>query len=322
MTAESQLFAPAPVDLTMATAPMGTRIPGIGRYKLPVLPGESPPKSIKGADWVPGGVQSMTNLASSISDTKALGDWDREQSQIGLALRPDLTEELTILIKRAQAEGIDFTRVKDYPLLRAQLLHIHEQAKTASGANAARQAGINRHEVWEVRAAIGLFVGTPAINDEIEVLERLLADAGLERVPGLSERVVRNVELGAAGRFDDILREKSGQRRLLIADLKTKRKPFWSFMEIDAQLAGYATAEWMLNDVGEYVKGPKHYVDQTEGVVLSMPSDGGPPMLRRADLVDGMATMRLARQVCTRRSRGKSASRFGESYWLTSQGVK
>jgi hypothetical protein len=318
MTAESQLFAPAPVDLTMATAPMGTRLDGIGRYKLPVLPGESPPKSIKGADWVPGGVQSMTNLASSISDTKALGDWDREQSQIGLALRPDLAEELTILIKRAQAEGTDFTRVKDYPLLRAQLLHIHEQAKTASGANAARQAGINRHEVWEVRAATGLFVGTPAINTEIEVLERLLADAGLERVPGLSERVVRNVELNAAGRFDDILRElRTG--RLLMADLKTKRKPFWSFLEIDAQEAGYATAEWMLGDDGQYVKGPKHYVDQTEGVVLSMPSDGGRPMLRRADLVDGMNTMRLARQVCTQRTRGKSAERMQQSYWPVSR---
>jgi hypothetical protein len=160
-------------------------------------------------------------------------------------------------------------------------------------------------------------VGTPAINAEIQLLEQLLADAGLERVPGLSERVVRNVELSAAGRFDDILREiRTG--RLLMADLKTKRKPFWTWLEIDAQLAGYATAEYMLHE-GMYVPGPRHYVDQAEGVVLSMPSDGGQPALRRADLVEGMATMRLARQVCTQRSSGKSAARMHASYWPTAR---
>jgi hypothetical protein len=317
VTIESQLFAPA-VDVdrqTMANTPMGERAPN-QRYKLPCLSGETPPKSVKGADWVPGGVQSMTNLASSISDTKALGDYLREQSQIGLALRPDLMEELAIVVNRAKLDGVDFTRMRDYPLLRAQLNAIHEQAKTASGANAARQAGINRHTVWETRAATGQLVGTRAINAEIEMLEQLLASAGLERVPGLSERVVRNVELNAAGRFDDILRElRTG--RLLMSDLKTKAKPFWTWLEIDGQLSGYATAEWMLHE-GEYVPGPKHYVDQAEGVVLSMPSDGGQPMLRRADLVEGMKTMRLAREVCTQRSNGKSAGRFGESYWPTS----
>jgi hypothetical protein len=99
-----------------------------------------------------------------------------------------------------------------------------------------------------------------------------------------------------------------------MADLKTKRKPFWTWLEIDAQLAGYAYAEYMLHE-GQYVRGPVAFVDLTEGVVLSMPSDGGQPMLRRADLVNGRNTMQLARQVCTQRSRGKSAERMAASYW-------
>jgi hypothetical protein len=324
---ESQLFAPAVnVDRqTMANTPMGERAPN-GRYRMPLLPGETPPKSVKGADWVPGGVQSMTNLASSISDTKALGDWKLEQALIGVGLHPELARELMMVVHAAREQGVNFQDLRSHPMLRSQLAAIAEKAWDIGGANAARDAGIAAHTAWEQRApGIGQQPRTQLFAQSFGALEQLLADAGLERVPGLSERVVRNVELNAAGRFDDILLVK-GTRRLLMADLKTKSKPFWSFLEIDAQLAGYATAEWML-DSGRYVKGPKHYVDQTEGVVLHMPSapddDGNWQVkLRRADLVRGMKTMRLAREVCTQRSGGKSAGRFGESYWpINGEGV-
>ncbi len=116
-----------------------------------------------------------------------------------------------------------------------------------------------------------------------------------------------------------------------MADLKTKRKKFWTWLEIDAQLAGYANAEHMLETGNygpgqprervEYVDGPKRLgVDLIEGCVLHMPS--GPdergewhPRLRRVDLVSGWVTMQLARQVCTQRSFGRSVAREAESYW-------
>ncbi len=297
---------------SMKDAPMGVRTPS-GRYKMPLLPEEEGPKA--GGDWVPGGMQSMTNLAASISDTKALGRWEREQSQVGLVLRPDLIEELSLLVNLARVEGVNFTRMKDYPELRAKLEYVHNQCMDASGANGARQAGINRHTAWEHLTKFGNEIGTPQINAENAAMRALLDAAGLEIIPELSERVVRNTIVNAAGRFDNILmHRKSG--KLYIADLKTKRGAFWSWFEVDAQLAGYATSEWMLTDDGSrYIPGPVFQVDQTEGVVLHMPSDGSEPRLRRAKLLQGFQALRLAREVCTMRSYGKSAEREAESYW-------
>ncbi len=310
--------------VSMKDAPMGTRTSS-GRYKMPLLPGESGPKA--GGDWVPGGLQSMTNLAASISDTKALGSYEREQSQIGLVLRPDLAEELSLTVNLARVEGVDFTRMKNYPALRKKLEYIHDQCKDASGANGARQAGINRHTAWEHLSKFGNEIGTPQINKENAAMRALLDAAGFEIVPELTERTVRNTTVNAAGRFDNIVMCR-GTGKMYMADLKTKRGPFWSFLEIDAQLAGYASSEFMLEfeippheyegsapEIVRYVDGPLRHVDQEWGVVLHMPSDGSEPRLRRADLKTGLAALRLAREVCTMRSYGKSAEREAESYW-------
>src|ERR1051325_9862330 len=77
----SLLFNPDAVKdvdrTTMATARHGERVDTIGRYKMPLLPGESGPKS--GGDWVPGGLQSATNLAGAIVESRELGIWERER---------------------------------------------------------------------------------------------------------------------------------------------------------------------------------------------------------------------------------------------------
>jgi len=306
---------------TMANAPMGKRLEGSGRYKMPLLPGESGPKS--GGDWVSGGLQSMTNLAASISDTKALGRWELEQALIGVGLHPELAAELRNVVYAAKGRGVDFQALKDEPetRLRTALGLLAERAKDISGGNAARDAGIVRHDVWEVRGKTGEQAGTGQINTEIVSLEGLLDAAGFEVVPELVERTVRNLEVAAAGRFDNILmHRRTGQ--LYMADLKTKQKDFWSFLEIDAQLAGYAYAEYMLSqpptfgDHVFYVDGPRALgVDLTVGVVLHMPSNGARPRLRKADLVSGWETLQLARRVCTQRSFGRSVGRMAESYW-------
>jgi len=315
-----------------ADIPMGTRHPTQHRYKVPLLPGEVGTKSCPpGVEpWVPGGVQSMTNLAASISDTKALGLWELEQALIGVGLHPELAAELRRVVYAAKERGVDFQALKDEPekVLRGELAAITERAKDISGANAARDAGIVRHDVWDIngKSAGHTFSGTEQINAEIRALRELLDAAGFEVIPELCERTVRNVKLIAGGKFDNILmHRKSG--RLVMADLKTKRKPFWTWLEMDGQLAGYAYAEWMLETIETspgvfevvYVPGPKPLgVDLTEGVILHMPSDGGEPRLRRADLTRGWRTMQLAREVCTVRSDGKSAGRDRESYWPTS----
>jgi hypothetical protein len=328
MTVESQLFMTqrdawesAPTALPPTT--FGQR-GGNHRYKMPLLPGEKGIKALKAGErpWVPGHVQSATNLAGAISESRALGIWEREQGQIGTALRPDLQEKLTILVKRAQLSGdVNFQKLKESAAgkaLRKELEGIHDEARAASGANSAGVEGTNRHDAWETRAISGALVGTPAINAQIQGLEALLERNQLVRIPELSERVVRNTTLNCAGRFDDTLFHiPTG--RFIMADLKTKRTPFFSLLELWIQLTVYATSEWMLSHVGddaEYVQGPKFHVDQEEALILQMPADGLSPMrLRRMDLVKGMRYAQLARQVCTARSDGKSVESMSASYW-------
>jgi hypothetical protein len=329
----------------MATAPFGVRINHIGRYKMPLLPGEVGTKA--GGDWVPRGVQSATNLAGSIVESRMLGIWERERGQIGMAMRPDLVERLAFLINRAHVQGVDFANLKDSPAgqdVKKELELIHAEAKQTAGGNLAAQRGTNRHDVWEHRAATGQLFGTPEVNEQIEALEQLLKRKHLRRVPGLQERVVRNVSLRAAGKFDDVLQatediewndpDRCPSRfcipagTLLMADLKTKRRQFYSWLEVRIQLAVYATAEWMLyNTESEiedsevtntgYVPGPKHHVSQDWGVVLWAPSDGATPQLKRCNLRKGYEHALLARQVCDARSEAKNVAAHGEAEWPT-----
>lgn len=325
----------------MATASFGERT-SAGRYKMPLLPGESGPKS--GGDWVPRGLQSATNLAGSIVESRELGIWERERTQLGLAVRPDLYERMSYAVRRARfpfpagqpypehmnGEPVDLfspgVRLAEVaPELKAELALIHDEAKRQAGADAAARQGTNRHDVWEARGATGQLFGTPEINDQIERLEQLLADNHLRRVPGLSERVIRNVALRAAGRFDDILQDvRDGT--LYMADLKTKRRQFYTWLEVRIQMAVYATAEWMLAAPTPaaqkmyagpewYVRGPGHYVNQEVGIVLRMPASGDAPELKRIDLVKGLAAAKLARQVCDMRSEAKSVAAHRETVW-------
>jgi hypothetical protein len=321
---------------TMATARFGERVDSVKRYKMPLLPGEKGPKS--GGDWVSGGVQSATNLAGAIVESRQLGIWERERTQIGLALRPDLMERLTFLIRKSQAEAIngdpDLSRLNESEAgkkVKAELDLIHKEAKQTAGGNLAAQRGTNRHDAWEERGKTGLLFGTPEVNEQIEALEKLLEQKGLERVPGLHERTVRNTTLRAAGRFDDVLRTTrdihalSGKGcdshgscipkgTLLMSDLKTKRRAYYSWLEVRIQLAVYATAEWMFHLDG-YAPGPKNYVNQEWGVILWAPSDGGAPQLKRVNLVKGFQHAVLARAVCDARSEGKNVAAHAEAEW-------
>ncbi len=350
MSDVSQLFATA----SEASGQGGrTSIPGEekvfgtrynGRYHMPTLPDELGTKSCPpdARPWVPRGIMSVTTMMDGFEESRGLSIWEQEQFAFGLVRLPSLYEELCIAVHQWTTEGVDFRNISEYPHVRKAItggndkvaaeISIVGRAKQAAGANEYRQAGTNRHAAWEHRAKTGELIGTKEIQAQTLSVEALLAANNLRRVPGLSERVVRNVAVRAAGRFDDILEEfdpVTGRRlRLLIADLKTKRKAFRSWMAVDGQLATYARSEWMLDThpamsgVGgqpldvKYVPGPVHHVDLTEGVVLQMPSDGAPPYLRRADLARGWEVAQLARRVHDERSYGKSAERHALAEWV------
>lgn len=311
----SSLFA-SPSELKEPSKRFGVRYNGT--YHMPLLPGEKGTKS--GGDWVPYGCTSVTEFVAAFEDTRALSVWEQAMGLIGLTMAPELYERATILVQRAQAEGANFERLRDYPELRDALVgaahdqrkqerSIIGQAKTIARAGAAAERGTLRHEAWEHRGNLGQYIGTPTMVEQTKAVEHLIYSAGLSRVPGLEERVVRNVELGTAGRFDTILMsEHTG--KLYISDLKTKVSQFHSYMTVDAQLAAYARSEWMLRTTGDsYELGPAQYVDQSRGVILHAPSDGTPPTLEIADLEAGWRTALLAKEVRAHRAYGRSAGR-------------
>jgi hypothetical protein len=288
------------------------------RYHMPLLPGEQGTKS--GGDWIPGGITRMTNLVGAFEDTRALNVWEQAMALIGVALSPSLSYELEEIVRQALRDEVVFERLREYPTLRQALAglpgdsgeSIVGRAKELAGAHNAARRGTEQHAVWE-----GSEPGTERQQELVEITERLLRDAGLRRVAGLRERTVRNVVLRAAGKFDDILEEVS-TGRLLIADLKTKEREFYSFMAVDAQLAGYAYAEWMIRaDRTGYEPGPWRLgVDLTEGVIMHTPAIGdGAPRLERVDLVEGWEVAQLARQVVDKRAHGKSVERKSRSTW-------
>lgn len=296
-----------------------------GRYHMPLLPGETGPKA--GGEYVPRGLMRMTNIAGAVEDTRALSVWEQAMGLIGLGLAPELYGELRQIVAAAVERGVDFEVLRNHPDLKEALAGTaHDQAKQEAsligrakeiaGASAAARRGTEDHDAWERRAKTGQLFGSGRSRGQVVRTEALLADAGLVRVPGLSERVVRNVALGAVGKFDDVLMEvKTG--RLLMADLKTKATPFFSMTAVDIQLSGYARSEWMLREDGQgYEPGPLHHVDQTEGVILHVPQDGAPARLERADLVAGWEDALLAKRIIERRASGRSAERFSRSAWV------
>jgi hypothetical protein len=244
---------------------------------------------------------------------------------IGLALSEDLYEELVVLIDQAAADGVDFTKLREHKELKEKLAgrpfddegSIIGRAKLAARAGLAATKGTVRHAAWEHFGNTGNLIGTKAVQESTMRCAALLAEAGLQLIPGLQERVVRNVALGAVGKFDNVLLE-AATGRLVMADLKTKVNPFFSRMALDAQLAGYARAEWMLRDVisvgptitGDryYEEGPVHYVDQAEAVVMHVPSDGSPATLERCDLDYGWRVCLNAKEAIELRSIGKAAA--------------
>lgn len=309
-----------------------------GRYHMPLLPGEQGPKD--GSPHVSNGIQRMTNLVGAFEDTRALSIWEQGMALIGLAKSPELYEELVLLVAQAERAGVDFERLRDYTELketlagtahdkRKQEASIVGRAKHVAKAGAAAARGTNDHTAWEHFGKTGEMIGTQRNRTQVERTAALLADAGLEIVPGLSERIVRNTTINAVGKFDNILMERR-TGRLIMADLKTKATAFYSWMTVDAQLAGYASAQWMLREapiletghaqelfLGEhYEEGPLHYVDQNEGVILHVPSDGSPAFLRRADLVNGRQVLEVARRNIELRAYGKSAGRHAISPWM------
>jgi hypothetical protein len=295
VTDESQLFASAAEIESRKPEKIYGHVYN-GRYYLPDA--EDPlawqPGSF-GARPFPRGYMRTSNLIGAYSELRGLMMWEEKQILIGLLERPDLYAALSVLPRDKEGQF-------SYP----DSMSITQQAMSAAKADRWSVMGTAYHKALEVRLTSGQLIGTPEIRDGILALEGMLRAALLKPVPSLAERIVVNNTVRVAGRFDvPVMDMREPTEVLRMADLKTKRKRFWSVLEQRAQLAVYAYADAMW-DPERMCYVPLPNFDLREGVILHLPQGGGPLDLLRMDLIAGWTTARRAREVVDDRAQAKS----------------
>lgn len=226
--------------------------------------------------------QRATTLAHIPADSYHLDRWKLRNVALGLKARPELLD-----------------RVPDKPPTgkagKDGLNDLVEEAWEAAGANDGSAAGTDLHSLteWADAGRLGeLDVSeVPAsMLDDLVAYQDALADAGIEVLPELIERVVVNTAVGTGGTFDRVYRLPDS--RLVIGDLKTQKTVRFGWLEIAIQLAEYAYADAMLGDDGELEDMPD--VDRTIGLVVHLPAGRAEASLWEVDLVEGWEAALLA----------------------------
>lgn len=273
-----------------------------GRYRLPAY--DNPNAWIAGyaGKQRPWGWARTTNIIGAYVDTRALGLWENRTAWRGLLARRDLLEELETL-----ADPTD-----------EQLNDLFERAKVAGKGNVAAARGSLRHDELELWITEGRRSQSARIRAQLDVVQAEFARHLLRPIPDLTERIVVNTGVDCAGKFDGALYDMLNDV-LMIDDLKTKKRHFWTLLELRAQLAVYAYADAMWDPVKAcYVPMPP--VSRQVGIVIHMPVDGavdsGEPAVHliEVDLVKGWETARRARQCYDDRAEAKGAGALAAAF--------
>lgn len=279
---------------TKRTLPTDPTVARRGRYYLPRRDGSKKP-------W---GWMRATNLVSAFSDQKQLQNWQTRTALAGLVARPDLYAELRALIARVGTGPDEVRAAQD------EILDLAERAKDAAGGGRGRERGNRIHEITECEWRDIPYTATTGERQIVRLFAKALADAQLVPVPGMQERIVLVEEVEAVGKFDTLLRDLvSGL--IHVGDTKTQKK-FWTWQEVEAQLALYSHADAVWDrDAGCWVDVPVE-IERTQGAALwcppveHSPTGGLHVEVKRLDLERGWDTVLLARRNVLRRSEAKS----------------
>lgn len=294
------------------------RITG-GRYRLPDLKQCPACAPVGRNEWCedcagglitgdgsrPGGWQRVTTLVKAIGDSRALDLWHQRLLIMAMVKRPDLYDLACATVATTPEEG-----------MREALEGIAGKLLAAVGADEGANLGTAFHGFTEAQDLGMMHFARRKWHGKLKNYAEGLAAQGLKIEPAYVERRVVCLKYGLAGTLDRIPRDVVGNQ-WLIGDLKSQ-KAFWTWLEIAAQMAGYALADAMWD------RGRRCYVDmppvsQAEAVVAWMPvahPDGldgqGEPGAEdsvdffRVDLEKGRAALDLCYQVDRMRSEAKS----------------
>ncbi len=244
------------------------------------------------------GITRMTTFNKAAGNSKAINDWNRRNIVIGAALRGDLVIKARGMTHEANREELD---------------RLAGEFEVAAGSKIASSIGTDVHEITErIDAGVLRVEDAPVqYRDQLALYVKALADAGLEPVPGMIERVTAFTEYGGvAGTFDRLYYHRPSGR-YLVGDVKTGKTMKYAMSETECQEWGYAhgvnqngvydlnTHEWEQPHTPDNLH-ERLVVDETEGIVIHMPVQGplaGTVRLLRADLVRGRAYAELCADV-------------------------
>lgn len=280
-----------------------------GRYLLPhpvhglYSDGKDKPNRRNG--WM-----RATTFAKLAADTFSLTRYNERLTLLGATLRPDVV---------ALAHGKHVKRDNK------ELNRLVTEVKETAGAKVAANIGTAVHSFTERVDA-----GTMKVDDvpesyrqHVESYLKVLAENGLEPVPGLIERTTLVDEWGKVivGTFDRVLYHRASGT-YLIGDLKTGETLDWGKMEIAVQLALYAhginaygvfdwnTDTWQPSgSYGDSIETGPWSVPKVRtdfGVVMHLPIQGpnaGVCTLRRVNLAAGWDAAATSASVDTSRKR-------------------
>lgn len=243
-----------------------------GRYEV------LPPNSDKVV-----GYARATTIAKVLDDQSSLMAWNSRMTGIGLSQRPDLVTLIAATPK-------DDKKTLD---------GIVKRASEAGGATVRRDLGTAIHGMLEHRLADPTYIAPDPYQGDIEAIIQAIADAGLEFVKGMSERIAVNDDIQVAGTFDLLL---TNGEDLFVADLKTGSSVKYGGLAFAIQLAIYAHAHNLYTqgpakDGSEDIREPMPNVSKSVAIIIHAQPASGEATLHWLDIETGTLALHTALEV-------------------------
>lgn len=232
----------------------------------------------------------VTTLSATISDRYMLEQWEKRSVAVGLSRRPDLVE---------LAASCDPDDSED----KKTLNKIAKQAIEASGSSRGANMGTAFHKFVEKMDSgkpLGKVRGetASALKAYIDILSR----KGLVIRPEYSERIILNHKAGVAGRLDRLANYLNNEE-LYVADVKTQKSLDFGTLQIGAQLALYASAEYIWDEKREEWETIPP-INQETAFVVWVPIGQNVAEVRRVDLKVGGIISQISQEVRKLRKTG------------------
>lgn len=236
----------------------------------------------------PIGYTRATTVAETLDDAFGLFDWNAAMALTGTMMRRGLRARWEALIARSGANPWYFDAES-----KAECKQLVAEGAAVGGAHDRAEIGTARHALTALLdrgQPTGRFL-TDEAEDDLRAYVEAMAEANIEIIPDMIERIVVLDAFKVAGMFDRLVRVP-GFSLPLIADIKTGGALSWSTHTFAIQLAIYSRANALYAqgpaaDGSEDVRDPMPEVDQENGLIIWLPANEARCELVLVDLTAG-----------------------------------